>query len=96
MALYNIPKRPKDPNSDEVFSFNFTKYLKGSAIASIVGTTIPTGITQYSITFSSPYVYLGLRGGTAGETYNCSVKIATNDSVVRQPEFSVDVVVQEM
>ncbi len=97
MAIYNIPERPKNPDDNpEVYRINFTKYLRGASIASIVDTTIPSGITQSSVSFVSPYVYLALSGGTSGETYKCSVRIATDDSVVRRPERSINVVVQPM
>ena len=95
--IYNIPQRPKNPDDNpEVYRIDFTKYLRGASIASIVDTTIPSGITLSSSSFVSPYVYLALSGGTLGETYRVSVRISTNDSVVRRPERSIDIVVQAM
>jgi hypothetical protein len=96
MAWWRIPKRQKDPDEDEIYEFDWTKYLNGSTVASVVGWTVPSGITNYYTSYNTVSTFIGLRGGTLGETYRISCKIQTADTTARKPERSMDIEVQSM
>jgi len=101
MSYWRIPEVQMDNTlgQDEIFEFDFTSYLDGSNIASIERVNVPSGLTNYSETFDTKKVYLGLRSTSSIVTdteFLVSVKIASNDSPARKPTRTIKVIVQPM
>lgn len=88
MPLWRIPIRQKDPDEDEIFEFDWTDYLNGSIISSVTW-VIPSGITSYTTSNTNSKAYIGLRGGTLGETYTITCRMTTSDSPARKPDRSM-------
>lgn len=71
------PDFEKDPDSTEDFAFNWVMDLDGDLITSSTF-TLPDGMTEVSSTNSAHATQIFVSGGTRGQTYRITNRIATS------------------
>lgn len=67
---------PKDPNAILDYTINWSRWLNGDVISSILW-TLPAGITDVGHTNSGSDMTIWLSGGTAGVNYDIVGEIVT-------------------
>ncbi|HEX2882120.1 MAG TPA: hypothetical protein VHO25_21520 [Polyangiaceae bacterium] len=95
---------PKDPNSEEWFSWDFKSTLRpGQTIDELIETVIDEGddgddaleIIEDTSTFDGTVVSAKFRKGTLGQTYTCRATVTTEDPVEKlDHSFKVTIVHQ--
>lgn len=85
----------KDPDATLDYTFDWSNWLEdGEAIASR-NVTVENGITLDSSDFASPHITVWLSGGTAGETYDVTCEITTDNLKPRTDQRTMKIEVKE-
>lgn len=83
----------KDPQSTLDYTVDWTSWMAaGDAISSVVW-TVPSGITQASVSATDTTATIWLSGGTVGQSYNVQCKITTSGG--RTDERTITIIVRQ-
>lgn len=92
----------KDPNANNVYTWDWSDYLVGAAqiasysiiVSTISGDASPLASDNESNTTTT--VQQRLTGGTAGKTYTVTCRIVTNESPAQTEDRTIRVRVQQL
>lgn len=87
-----MPKYYKDPSARKDYPVDFTDWLDPipDTIASVLW-TVPSGITNYSESFTTKIATIWLTGGTLGTTYAINCRITTTGGRIEEQSFVVEI-----
>jgi hypothetical protein len=92
----SLKKFVKDPNARLDYTIDWSAWLapNGDTISNAVVASSTTGITPQSTTWTTTQTTTWVTGGTAGTSYNITVRITTTGG--RQDDRTITIVCKEL
>jgi hypothetical protein len=85
----------KDPDAVLDYTIDWSDWLTGAEELTAAAFTVPTGITKDSEEKTTTTATVWLSGGTAGESYEITCHITTNNTKPREDDRTIKIKMKE-